>query len=150
MRLAAIFVLLAGCAFGQSTRVLDETSKLAPKLAIGAGFSNENIYSPLASSELPDAPVPQEVHHADGFFKFRTWDQPVIHPNKKSWALFALTHAAAWGALAAANHNKEPLGEESVALGAVTGFDFLALKLFSPAMSIEAPIYAAIHYGRAR
>ena len=133
MRLAAIFVLLAGCAFGQSGTVVN----------LGGDLGQ-------IKSALPDAPVPQEVHHTDGFFKFRTWDQPVIHPNKKSWALFALTHAAAWGALAAANHNKEPLGEESVALGAVTGFDFLALKLFSPAMSIEAPIYAAIHYGRAR
>ena len=91
------------------------------------------------------------VQKQDGFWSFRrSWQSPVLHPNKTSWAIFVLSHAAAFGALAAANHQKEPFGEESAALGAVTGMDFLFFKLFSPAMALPAPVYATIHYAKAR
>lgn len=103
--------------------------------------------------ELPDAPVPQPttVSHSDGFFAVRTdFNAPALRPNKKAWIAFVASHAAAWGALATANHQKEPFGTEAVALGAVTALDFGVFKLFNPLAADAPAVYAFQHYMRAR
>jgi hypothetical protein len=95
--------------------------------------------------------VVDDTQRPDGFFAFRTsFEAPALRPNKKSWAIFALSHAAAWGALAAANHQKEHWGSEAPGLGVVTVMDFVMLKCVSPSLSIEGAGWAVQHYLRAR
>jgi hypothetical protein len=97
----------------------------------------------------PDAPQPQPKPKT-AFFSFRTWQEPVLKPNKRSWAIFVAAHAAEWGALAVANRQKEPWHSEAPAVAAITGLDLLIFKGMSPAMSWEGGVYGVVHYLRAR
>lgn len=113
---------------------------------------------------LPDAPQPQPGYlpycqvypsssvcpHKDGFFSFRTWQEPMLKPNKKSWVLFAAANAAPWIALATSNHQKEAWHSEAPALAGINALDFLAFKTMSPSFSVGGGIYSFIHYLRAR
>jgi len=49
-----------------------------------------------------------------------------------------------------ANHRKESWGSEGPALAAVTGLDMVVFKFGSPSLAAGPPIYAAVHYLRAR
>ena len=120
----------------------------------------------LSTSPFPDAPStvdapvklgPQPVFIVKGsvtrtgFFTFRkSWSEPTLKPDKKSWALFIGAQAAMWTSLAIANRNKEAWHSEAPALAGVTALDFAMFKLISPSFSVEAPVYAAIHYIRQR
>jgi hypothetical protein len=113
---------------------------------------------PAAPSVQKKSPVFQasttvvdDTQRPDGFFAFRTsFDAPALRPNKKSWAIFLASHAAAWGALVAANHQKEHWGSEAPALGVVTVMDFVMFKCVSPSLSVEGAGWAIQHYLRAR
>jgi len=148
MKLLALICLLGVSAFGQ---VPD-----APSAVCKHGIWGSSVNGAVAYETVPCDSIHQwremevKPRTQDGFFAFRTWDQPLLRPNKKSWAIFLGVHAAAWIALTTANRRQEGWGSEAPALAAVTGLDFLAFKLLSPALSIEGGTYAAIHYGRAR
>jgi len=106
----------------------------------------------------PDAPQPQVTHQwkapADGFFSFRkSWKDPVLRPNRKSWLIFGLSHAAGWAAVSVAcsryPRSNENWGSEAPAMAGVTALDFLVFKFVSPSMSWESQGYAVYHYGAA-
>ena len=111
------------------------------------------VYRVIPCGHIPKSKTWKVVYldapKKDGFFAFRTSAQPILHPNKKAWAIFLGVHAAAWIALATANHQKEEWSSEAPAVGVITGLDFLAFKCFSPALGIGPGIYAAVHYGMA-
>ena len=89
-------------------------------------------------------------YHKDNFFSFRTYNDPILHPDKKSWVIFIGSHALAWTSLVITNHNKEAWHSEAPALGAITGLDLIMFKCVSPSFSIEASTYSTIHYLRSR
>jgi hypothetical protein len=105
---------------------------------------------------IPDAPVPQPtqkatVHTPDAFFSFRSdWRKPPLHPNKRSWAIFLGAHAALYTGFAYdlrhTHQAREEMHSELPVMFALSGFDFVAFKFFSPAMSVELPAYALVHY----
>lgn len=102
-------------------------------------------------SLLPTNPVPQPKPAS--FFTFRSsWKSPALKPNKKSWAIFAAAHVALGITLAYDIHHthgaRETVDSEVPAVLAVSALDFAAFKFFSPALSIEAPIYGIQHYAR--
>ena len=101
-----------------------------------------------SAQDLPEAPQPQPIAH---LMTFRAnFNAPALHPDKKSWVLFVGMHAAAFGALAVSNHQKEHPGSEGAALGALTGLDFVVFKTVNPLMSLGGAEYGIFHYLRAR
>lgn len=114
-----------------------------------------------AAAQLPEAPQPQTQPPAK-FWTFRGVyrdangnkrfdpNAPALRTSKKMWIVFAAEHGAMFGAWLAANHQKESAGSEIPAMLGVTGLDFAAMKLLSPAMAVEAPVYGVWHYLRAR
>ena len=76
-----------------------------------------------------------------------------LHPDKKSWILFTAAHAGMWASTVVAVRNyrtsKEEGHSEFPAVAFMTGFDLLAFKTLSPAISIGPPVDATIHYSRA-
>jgi hypothetical protein len=76
-----------------------------------------------------------------------------LHPDKGSWAWFAVTHAAMWASAVAAARNypasNQPANSAYPAAAAITGFDFLLFKTISPAMSVAPPVCAIIVYSLA-
>lgn len=88
----------------------------------------------------------------DHFFTFGN-ARRALHPNKKSWLLFAVAHAGMWASTEVAVQNsrtsKERAHSEYPAVAFLTGFDLLTFKTISPALSVGPPVYAMIHYSRA-
>ncbi len=76
-----------------------------------------------------------------------------LHPDKKSWLLFAMAHAGMWASTVIAVKDfpasKETADSEYPAVAVLTGMDLLLFKTFSPAMSLGPPVYGMIHYSRA-
>jgi len=74
----------------------------------------------------------------------------VLHPDKKSWMLFAVAHAGLWASTVIAVRDfptsGEKAGSEYPAVAALTGMDLLLFKTISPALSIAPPIYGMAHY----
>jgi hypothetical protein len=77
----------------------------------------------------------------------------VLHPDKKSWMLFAVAHAGMWASTVVAVRDypssKEKADSEYPAVAFLTGMDLLVFKTFSPALPDGPPAYAMIHYSRA-
>lgn len=88
----------------------------------------------------------------DHFFTFGN-AQRALHPDKKSWMLFALAHAGMWASTVVAVQNyrtsKEKAHSEYPAVAFLTGMDLLVFKTISPPLSVGPPVYALIHYSRA-
>lgn len=88
----------------------------------------------------------------DHFFTFGN-ARRALHPDKKSWLLFAVAHAGMWASTVVAVNNhrtsKEEAHSEYPAVAFLTGFDLLTFKTISPALSIGPTVYAMIHYSRA-
>ena len=88
----------------------------------------------------------------DGFFTIGT-GQRALHPDKKSWMLFALAHAGMWASTVMAVRDfpssKEQARSEYPAVAALTGMDLLLFKTISPAMAVGPTVYAMVHYSRA-
>jgi hypothetical protein len=88
----------------------------------------------------------------DGFFTMGNGRRG-LHPDKKSWMLFAVAHAGMWASTAIAVKNyprsKEQANSEYPAVAALTGVDLLLFKTINPALPLGPPIYAMIHYSRA-
>jgi hypothetical protein len=88
----------------------------------------------------------------DGFFTLGN-SRRALHPENKSWMLFAVAHAGMWASTAIAVRNyprsKEQARSEYPAVAALTGMDLLLFKTISPALPLGPPVYAMIHYSRA-
>lgn len=88
----------------------------------------------------------------DHFFTFGN-ARRALHPDKKSWLLFAVAHAGMWASTVVAVKNHRTSGEEAhseyPAVAFLTGFDLLIFKTISPALSVGPPVYAMFHYSRA-
>lgn len=124
------------------------------------------LTSTVCVAEDPDAPQPQAPVHskltlaqasaprpqAARFFTFRkSWEAPLLKPDKASWAIIAGAHALAWGAViydVRHTHGVRESSSEYLAVGLMTGMDVGAAKLFSPSFAVGAPIYAIQHYLR--
>ena len=89
---------------------------------------------------------------ADHFFTFGN-ARRALHPDKKSWMLFAAAHAGMWASavIAVRNHrtSHEEAHSEYPAVAFMTGMDLLVFKTISPALSVGPPVYSMIHYSRA-
>lgn len=76
-----------------------------------------------------------------------------LHPDKKSWMLFAAAHAGMWAStvVAVRNHrtSKDAAHSEYPAAAFMTGMDLLVFKTISPSLSVGPAIYAMVHYSRA-
>ena len=88
----------------------------------------------------------------DHFFTFGN-GRRALHPDKKSWMLFAAAHAGMWAStvIAVRNHrtSKEEAHSEYPAAVFMTGMDLLVFKTISPSLSVGPAIYAMVHYSRA-
>jgi hypothetical protein len=88
----------------------------------------------------------------DHFFTFGN-ARRALHPDKKSWMLFAAAHAGMWASavIAVRNHrtSKEEAHSEYPAVAFMTGMDLLVFKTISPSLSVGPAIYAMFHYSRA-
>lgn len=88
----------------------------------------------------------------DHFFTFGN-ARRALHPDKKSWMLFAAAHAGMWAStvIAVRNHrtSKEEAHSEYPAAAFMTGMDLLVFKTISPSLSVGPAIYATVHYSRA-
>ena len=88
----------------------------------------------------------------DHFFTFGN-ARRALHPDKKSWMLFAAAHVGMWAStvIAVRNHrtSKEEAHSEYPAAAFMTGMDLLVFKTISPALSVGPAIYATFHYSRA-
>jgi hypothetical protein len=102
-------------------------------------------YPPVAVSERWNG-------QPDGFFTMGD-GRRALHPDKKSWMLFAVAHAGMWASTAIAVRNfpssKEQSNSEYPAVAAMTSIDLLLFKTINPAMSVGPPVYAMVHYSRA-
>lgn len=104
--------------------------------------------------DLPDAPTPQAHQQTAGpkFFQFRGADDPPNATNKQVFhsKLFIATHVAYAVAVFYDIHHthgaREKYDSELPAIPAIVGMDYIAYRLLSPSLSIEAPIYAIVHY----
>ncbi|HKV81793.1 MAG TPA: hypothetical protein VJP02_26835 [Candidatus Sulfotelmatobacter sp.] len=89
---------------------------------------------------------------SDHFFTFGN-ARRALHPDKKSWMLFAAAHAGMWAStvVAVRNHrtSKEEGHSEYPAAAFMTGIDLLVFKTISPSLSVGPAIYAMFHYSRA-
>lgn len=89
---------------------------------------------------------------SDHFFSFGN-TRRALHPDKKSWMLFAAAHAGLWAStvIAVRNHqtSKEQAHSEYPAAAFMTGLDLLIFKTFNPALSIGPPVFGMVHYSRA-
>jgi hypothetical protein len=90
--------------------------------------------------------------HRDGFFTIGTGHR-TLHPDKKSWTLFAVAHAGMWASTVIAVRDfptsKEEANSEYPAAAVVTGMDLLVFKTISPVISVGPPVYGMVHYSRA-
>jgi hypothetical protein len=88
----------------------------------------------------------------DHFFTFGN-ARRALHPDKKSWMLFAAAHAGMWAStvIAVRNHrtSKEEAHSEYPAAAFMTGMDLLVFKTISPSLSVGPAIYAMVYYSRA-
>jgi hypothetical protein len=88
----------------------------------------------------------------DHFFTFGN-ARRALHPDKKSWMLFAAAHAGMWASavVAVRNHrtSREEGHSEYPAAAFMTGIDLLVFKTISPSLSVGPAIYATFHYSRA-
>ncbi|MBZ5687185.1 MAG: hypothetical protein LAP86_19355 [Acidobacteriia bacterium] len=88
----------------------------------------------------------------DHFFTFGN-ARRALHPDKKSWMLFAAAHAGMWAStvIAVRNHrtSKEEAHSEYPAAAFMTGMDLLVFKTISPSLSVGPAMYAMFHYSRA-
>jgi hypothetical protein len=88
----------------------------------------------------------------DHFFTFGN-ARRALHPDKKSWMLFAAAHAGMWAStvIAVRNHqtSKEQGHSEYPAAAFITGMDLMVFKTISPSLSVGPATYATFHYSRA-
>jgi hypothetical protein len=88
----------------------------------------------------------------DHFFTFGN-ARRALHPDKKSWMLFAAAHAGMWASTVVAVRNHRTSTEEAhseyPAAAFMTGIDLLVFKTISPSLSVGPAIYATFHYSRA-
>jgi hypothetical protein len=88
----------------------------------------------------------------DGLFTIGN-GRRALHPDKKSWMLFAAAHAGMWASTVMAVRNfptsREQADSEYPAAAVLTGMDLLLFKTISPALPLGPPVYAMIHYSRA-
>jgi hypothetical protein len=103
--------------------------------------------------QYPPVNVPEQWDgQTDGFFTIGN-GRRALHPDKKSWMLFAVAHAGMWASTAIAVRNyprsKEQANSEYPAAAALTGMDLLLFKTINPALPLGPPVYAMIHYSRA-
>ncbi|HTT25037.1 MAG TPA: hypothetical protein VMG82_39345 [Candidatus Sulfotelmatobacter sp.] len=88
----------------------------------------------------------------DHFFTFGN-TRRALHPDKKSWMLFTLTHAGLWASTVVAVGNQQTSKEhghsEYPATAFMTGMDLLLFKTISPALSVGPAIYGTVHYSKA-
>ena len=109
--------------------------------------------APQADWQYPPIDVTERWNgQPDHFFTFGN-ARRALHPDKKSWLLFAAAHAGMWAstAIAVRNHrtSHEEAHSEYPAVAFMTGIDLLVFKTISPALSVGPPVYAMIHYSRA-
>jgi hypothetical protein len=88
----------------------------------------------------------------DHFFTFGN-ARRALHPDKKSWMLFAAAHAGMWASavIAARNHrtSREDAHSEYPAAAFMTGMDLLVFKTISPSLSVGPAIFAMFHHSKA-
>ena len=91
------------------------------------------------------------------FLTFRSdWNAAPLRTNRQAFnKKFVLLHAGAFLAVVAACRDRSSTenpgcwGSELPAVMAMTGFDYAATRLVCECFSVEAPIYAMYHYGKA-
>lgn len=88
------------------------------------------------------------------FWTFRkSFTAPPLRTNRQTFnKKFLILHGMAAAALIFACKNPrsgETWASEVPAVAVVTGFDYIASRFFTEAMSVEAPVYMIQHYARA-
>jgi hypothetical protein len=103
-----------------------------------------------ALAQVPDTPQPQKVT----FFTFRSkWQAPPLRTAKQTLnKKFVILHSALLVTFLIDHHlthaARENYPSELPAITAVTSLDYLASRLFSESLSVEAPIWGIQHYAR--
>jgi hypothetical protein len=140
MKILAITLLLMSSFCTAQTTCIENTGKPCPE------------WLHKLVGQYPPLPDRQESARAATFFTFNKDSHAALKPDKKSWVAFIGSHAAL-GIAYTIDHKlthgiRESASSEVPAILGVTGMDFITFKCFSPALSIEAPIYAIQHYTR--
>ena len=85
------------------------------------------------------------------FWTFRkSWQDPPLRSNRYTFdkKFLALHGLAAVAMSVACKRHIEHWSSEAPAVGAVTALDYTMSRFFSESMSVEAPVYAIVHYSR--
>lgn len=149
--LASLVLLLGGVCWGQASLVPDAPSTVTPTCTENSGKPCPEWVHKLVG-QYPPAPDSPDATRVAQFFTFNTDSRATLKPDKKSWAIFTFTHVAL-AVTFAVDHKlthgvRENSSSEIPAILGVTGLDFLAFKCISPSLSVEAPVYAIVHYAR--
>lgn len=116
--------------------------------------AGEISYIEVKCSSIPAwKPIEPAPPKPAGFWTFRSsWEQPPLRSNRKTFdKKFILLHAGAAIAMVVAcrdRSSQEDWASEVPAVAGVTALDYVASRFFTEAFSVEAPVYAIVHYSR--
>jgi hypothetical protein len=134
----------------QNTALPDTPSAIQPPTCQnGQPFTTGTLGKLTGSCPFDKQAVAKWDGTPDGFFHFGN-GRRALHPDKRSWAIFAAAHAGLWAATAIAvnrhNRSHEEAHSEYPAVVFMTGFDFLMFKTLSPVLGTGPAIYGTVHY----